>query len=61
MEIAGLPLVDSLYFLSLLLVLYGFFSKQDYWFVTGIFFGPWAKEAFVFYSNDYLHEAGTAF
>ncbi|MBK6859925.1 MAG: hypothetical protein IPK91_08545 [Saprospiraceae bacterium] len=49
MEIAGLPLVDSLYFLSLLLVLYGFFSKQDYWFVTGIFFGPWAKEAFVFF------------
>lgn len=49
MELAGLPLVDSLYFLSLLMVLYGFYNKQTLWFAAGLLLGPWAKEAFIFF------------
>lgn len=47
-EIAGLPLVDSLYFACLCCALFGLqYSKWNY-LIAAIWIGPWAKEAFIF-------------
>jgi hypothetical protein len=47
-EISGLPLVDSLYLLSLVIALYGLKTKQWIYLIASIWIGPWAKEAFIF-------------
>jgi hypothetical protein len=47
-ELAGLPLVDSLYFLSMALALFGLKTKQNAYIIASIWIGPWAKEAFIF-------------
>lgn len=49
LEISGLPLVDSLYFLCLVLMLYAYFNKNQSLMLASIFIGPWAKEAYVFF------------
>lgn len=46
--VVGLPLVDSLYMLVCVSVLYGIRTKNDTVLVCCIFVGPWAKESFVF-------------
>ncbi len=47
-ELSGLPLVDSLYLLSLVFALYGLKTKQWSYLIASIWIGPWAKEAFIF-------------
>ena len=47
-EISGLPLVDSLYVLSLVTALHGLKTKQWSYLIASIWIGPWAKEAFIF-------------
>ncbi len=47
-ELAGLPLVDSLYFLSMVLALFGLKTRQSAYVIASIWIGPWSKEAFVF-------------
>lgn len=49
LEISGLPLVDSLYFLSLVILLFAYFNKNKNLMLASIFIGPWAKEAYVFF------------
>lgn len=44
--IAGLPLVDSFYFLVVVMTLITILERQKRWTVLLIFFGPWAKESF---------------
>ncbi len=46
--LAGLPMVDSLYYLVLVATLYGLMSKNSKWLIFSIFLGPWAKESFIF-------------
>ena len=46
--IAGLPLVDSLYLLVLVMVLLGLKTRDNKLIIAAIFLGPWAKEAFIF-------------
>lgn len=45
---AGLPLVDSLYFLIVVLVLYALKTGHKKLLILTIFLGPWAKESFLF-------------
>lgn len=49
LEISGLPLVDSLYFLSLVILLFAYFNKSHGLMLASIFIGPWAKEAYIFF------------
>jgi hypothetical protein len=46
--LAGLPLVDSLYCLILVLMLLGLKTKDTRLIILCIFLGPWAKESFIF-------------
>ena len=46
---AGLPLVDSLYLLSIALMIYSFVAKNNTALAIALILGPWAKEAFVFF------------
>ncbi|PWE00782.1 hypothetical protein [Marinilabilia rubra] len=46
--LAGLPLVDSLYFLVLVMVLLGLRNRNSRLILWAIFLGPWAKESFIF-------------
>lgn len=47
-ELSGLPLVDSLYLLSLVMALFGLKTKRWEYVIASIWIGPWAKEAFIF-------------
>ncbi|MBK8450506.1 MAG: hypothetical protein IPL42_10990 [Saprospiraceae bacterium] len=47
-ELAGLPLVDSLFVLSLVLLLLGIVNNQNTYLIASIFLGPWSKEAYIF-------------
>lgn len=47
-ELAGLPLIDSLYLLSLVFALYGLLTKQWIYIIVSIWLGPWTKEAYIF-------------
>jgi hypothetical protein len=47
-ELSGLPLVDSLYLLSMILCLFGLQTKKWNYVIASIWIGPWAKEAFIF-------------
>lgn len=47
-ELSGLPLVDSLYFLSLVLTIYGLITGKNKWVFFSILIGPWAKESYLF-------------
>lgn len=44
---AGLPLVDSLYLLMIIMVLLAIRMKQDVPLILAILIGPWAKESFI--------------
>lgn len=46
--LAGLPLVDSLYFLVLVMALLGLKTRNVKLILWSIFLGPWAKESFIF-------------
>jgi hypothetical protein len=46
--LAGLPMVDSLYYLVLVATLYGLMTKNSKWLLFSILIGPWAKESFIF-------------
>ena len=46
--IAGLPLVDSLYCLTIGLTLLGIKTGNRKMLIAAIFIGPWAKESFIF-------------
>ncbi|MBK9108535.1 MAG: hypothetical protein IPM92_09260 [Saprospiraceae bacterium] len=48
LETSGLPLVDSLYLLSIVLGIYGMLSKKWPLILCSILIGPWAKEAYIF-------------
>lgn len=47
-EITALPLVDSLYLLSITLLIGGLVMKKESWVLVSIIIGPWSKEAYVF-------------
>lgn len=47
-ETTGLPLVDSLYILTLVALIYGLLSKKWTYIFCSILIGPWAKEAYIF-------------
>lgn len=47
-ELSGLPLVDSLLFLSLVLAIYGIKTERWIYVYIAIGIGPWAKESFIF-------------
>ena len=48
-ELTALPLVDSLFYFSIIATLYGFLSMRTGWMLAGIFAGPWAKESYIFF------------
>ncbi len=45
---AGLPLVDSLYLLVIIMVLLAIKTRRDSLIILAIMLGPWAKESFIF-------------
>ena len=45
---AGLPIVDSLYLLVIMLVFLAIRARQDSLIILAILIGPWAKESFIF-------------
>ncbi|HEX5625291.1 MAG TPA: hypothetical protein VFX48_04675, partial [Saprospiraceae bacterium] len=47
-ELAGLPLVDSLYLLTLTAALFAMQTGNRAFWIFSILMGPWAKEAYVF-------------
>lgn len=48
LEIAALPLIDSLYLIAIVTALYGRLSGNEAWLRFSIFLGPWAKESYLF-------------
>ncbi|WP_462317844.1 hypothetical protein [Marinilabilia sp.] len=46
--LAGLPLVDSFFFLILVMVLLGLRTRNLRLILWSVFLGPWAKESFIF-------------
>lgn len=46
--IAGLPLVDSLYMVVIVMTLLGIKTNNPKMLILAIFIGPWAKESFIF-------------